>query len=283
MIENTTFLLGIGAQKAGTTWLHDYLNSRDEIFMHPLKEVHFFDAKYRKDLCGYFDAHFAKRLKDRVSILESEGILNDVKFNALMYRVLMSKQPEYYKKYFEDHVEATHKLYGEITPSYSMLNKDAFKKIKDEFPNIKIIFLLRDPIERHISAYKMECKLLNKEIDFESDSFMNSLKSSNFLERTNYKKTITTIESIFDKEDIFYNFFENMFNDKETKKLCDFLNIPFKPGKYDTKLNYSISKQSVSQKTKNYIYEECKDIYNFCLDKFGSNLPVEWSSTKDIS
>src|SRR5215208_108045 len=45
-----TYFVGIGAQKAGTTWLHDYLSSRPDTFMSPIKELHYFDAEFRPDL-----------------------------------------------------------------------------------------------------------------------------------------------------------------------------------------------------------------------------------------
>ena len=39
-----TFLLGVGAQKAGTSWLHDQLNRRRDADFGFLKEYHVFDA-----------------------------------------------------------------------------------------------------------------------------------------------------------------------------------------------------------------------------------------------
>lgn len=62
MLDQKTFLLGVGAQKTGSTWLSDYLGSRSEVFMHPLKEVHYWDYKFRKDICGHFDQQYLKRL-----------------------------------------------------------------------------------------------------------------------------------------------------------------------------------------------------------------------------
>lgn len=38
-----TFLLGVGAQKAGTTWLYDYLNDHPQTDMGLYKEYHLFD------------------------------------------------------------------------------------------------------------------------------------------------------------------------------------------------------------------------------------------------
>ena len=37
-------LLCIGAQKAGTTWLHGMLSQHPDVFRGPMKEVHYFDS-----------------------------------------------------------------------------------------------------------------------------------------------------------------------------------------------------------------------------------------------
>ena len=35
--------IGIGVQKAGTTWLSSILKEHPEIYIHPRKELHYFD------------------------------------------------------------------------------------------------------------------------------------------------------------------------------------------------------------------------------------------------
>ena len=61
-LEGKTLLLGVGAQRAGTTWMHDYLSRSEKIETSPIKELHFFDAWLRPDLCKQFDLSFIKRL-----------------------------------------------------------------------------------------------------------------------------------------------------------------------------------------------------------------------------
>ena len=38
--------LGIGAQKSGTTWLHANLSQHPQIWMPPVKEIHYLDGKW---------------------------------------------------------------------------------------------------------------------------------------------------------------------------------------------------------------------------------------------
>ena len=43
LTTDKTVLFGIGAQKAGTSWLHSVLSSHPECHL-PVKEVHYFDT-----------------------------------------------------------------------------------------------------------------------------------------------------------------------------------------------------------------------------------------------
>jgi hypothetical protein len=50
------FMVGVGAQKAGTTWLFDYLGRHPDVAMSPIKELHYFDQIFRPELCGMLGA-----------------------------------------------------------------------------------------------------------------------------------------------------------------------------------------------------------------------------------
>lgn len=46
--EQNTFVLGIGAQKCGTTWLQDAISKSGKANMGPLKEYHIWNANASK-------------------------------------------------------------------------------------------------------------------------------------------------------------------------------------------------------------------------------------------
>ncbi len=57
--------LVIGPQKAGTTWIHEYLRSRGDISVpRGVKETFFFDRNYHRGL-KWYQRHFRKSEKDR--------------------------------------------------------------------------------------------------------------------------------------------------------------------------------------------------------------------------
>ena len=52
--------IGIGAQRAGTTWAYNCLAQHPEVYMSEKKELHFFYANYSRGL-DWYAAQFAPR------------------------------------------------------------------------------------------------------------------------------------------------------------------------------------------------------------------------------
>lgn len=102
----------IGAQKAGTSWLHEMLCKIPSLSLPIQKELHFWDWHRRKGL-GWYSSQFPSPVG---------------------------------------------KLCGEITPCYMALPKIDVQEIHKLFPDVRIIFLARDLIERAWSALTMELR-----------------------------------------------------------------------------------------------------------------------------
>jgi hypothetical protein len=128
----------VGAQKSGTTTLHAYLKEHPEIIMSARKEVHFFN----KD-------EFFETIEPDYS---------------------------YYHSFFDEELINTQiiglnkKLLGEATPAY-LYCRDAAKRIWQYNPSMKIIIILRNPIDRAFSHWNMEVSR-----GAESLSFSDALK-----------------------------------------------------------------------------------------------------------
>jgi len=131
--------LCIGAHKAGTTWLYQQLDSHPDFWMPPVKELHYFDQLSRVQRGGRprsrdeRDFRFLERLKS------------------------LSAEPdidlENYAQLFEPKASL---LSGDISPNYSTLNSEVIRQVVGYFPNLKVIFLARDPVERVWSHLSME-------------------------------------------------------------------------------------------------------------------------------
>jgi hypothetical protein len=157
--------LGIGAQKAGTTWLHKMLSMHDEIWLPPLKELHYFDRKFPAQEVGsapiskpqqrIIAAHILTRLR-RINPAKLREHLRVRKWPDLVWEIRFLTgdwSDEWYATLFES---AGERLAGEITPAYSCLSERAIFHIHSLMPAAKLILLLRDPIERAWSHANMD-------------------------------------------------------------------------------------------------------------------------------
>lgn len=113
----------IGAGKSGTTSLYRYLEQHPEIYMSPVKEPRFF-------------------------ALEGE----DLNFHGPGDEVLQKSATDIaaYKELFSGVTDE--KAVGEASPLY-LRSPKAPERIKHYLPNIKLIAILRDPVERAYSSY----------------------------------------------------------------------------------------------------------------------------------
>ncbi|TFG24461.1 MAG: hypothetical protein EU529_04170 [Promethearchaeota archaeon] len=129
----------------------------------------------------------------------------------------------YYYKFFS-HC-SKNKIKGEITPSYIYSYYTPFL-IKKNFPNVKILVCLRDPIERAYSHYKYNIEMKGK------FSIYKNLKETikydkEIIDRGLYYQQLKNYYNLFPKEQILVMFYKDLKkNPKEfIKKIYKFLEV----------------------------------------------------------
>jgi hypothetical protein len=134
--------LCVGAQKAGTSWLYRQLEPHPDFWMPPVKELHYLDNLNRTK------RHQRPRANDDRDACFVEAI-NDLSMQSHI-------DLDRYGRLF------SHKgplLSGDISPAYSTLSEEIIQKVVDHFPNLKVVFLARDPVERAWSQLSMGVRL----------------------------------------------------------------------------------------------------------------------------
>jgi hypothetical protein len=131
--------LCVGVHKGGTTWLYQQLDSHPDFWMPPLKELHYLDQ------LGRVQRSSSPRCRDGRDrdFLESMTTLSAKGYLDL----------EHYGQLFEPKGAL---LSGDISPNYSTLSNEVIRRVVRYFPNLKVIFLARDPVERVWSHLSME-------------------------------------------------------------------------------------------------------------------------------
>lgn len=122
----------VGAQKAGTSSLYSWLAKHPDVFPARTKELHFFDTASEPVEISRYWVNFPTRV-----------------------RLAMARWRRRRRV-----------VTGEATPIY-LFDPRVPKMIKRYLPNVKIIILLRDPVERAISHYWMEFNRGNEPLSLE--------------------------------------------------------------------------------------------------------------------
>ena len=158
--------LGIGAQKAGTTWLWTQLKQHSQVWMPHHKEIHYFsrdvmapgggilaESSILRRLTGSARAHALWRgianadLRQSIYARDWDKLKWSLKFH------FQSPSDRWYESLFAGRGTL---LTGEISPSYSMLTDDEVAHIAKRWPYLKILLLLRNPIDRAWSQVRFD-------------------------------------------------------------------------------------------------------------------------------
>lgn len=201
--------LGIGAQRAGTGWLYHNLKNHPDIWTAPVKELHYFDTLTKADslsarlLSSAWWRDVAVRfLRDWVPW--SHGTLQwDFRY------YFGRRNDDWYTSLF---FAAGKRKAGEITPAYSTLDSDTVAHIREIMPDIRIIFMMRDPLDRAWSHAINRLVGVDK-LKFENikeEQFIKHIDSEDSWLRTDYMRTIRNWERHFPTSQIFYGFYDDI-------------------------------------------------------------------------
>ena len=115
---------------------------------------------------------------------------------------------EFYHEFFRP--QKNHKIVGECTPIY-MFWKDSMKRIYDYNSKIKLIIILRNPIERAFSHWNMEVQrkrehrtfwdAINKEVN-NLEKNLNKSRTFSYVERGFYYSQIMEIYKYFERNQL---------------------------------------------------------------------------------
>lgn len=273
--ESVTLCLGVGAQKAGTTWLATYFAMHPAIFMSPIKELHYFDAVWLPERMGKRNRqHLAKFKRLASSIVFDDVASRSPKWvEAGLHYDRLEMVGGGHEKYLEFFAKRIGDLpvAAEITPSYSLLTAENFKQIRGLHGRVKAVFLMRNPTDRVWSALRH----LERRDERVADRFDKLVASRGMMLRSDYGRTLDALSEAFPEEDVFVEFYENLFSEPTIRRLCDFLSIPYHPAPFGTVVNKAKEREMNPDQRKR-VGEMLRPVYDYCHKRFGERLPANW-------
>ncbi|MEO8954890.1 MAG: sulfotransferase domain-containing protein [Ktedonobacteraceae bacterium] len=254
--------LVIGTQRGGTTSLYHYLEELPCIAPATTKEIHFFDRRFNKGLAWY-RGHFPTRLTRQ------------------------------YEQRFRKQAFVT----GEASPSY-LFHPHVPRRIAKALPHVKLIVLLRNPVDRAYSQYYHAVELGFETLPFEAaikdeeerttrerakimqDEHYESyaFKHLSYLSRGIYIDQLQTWMSLFPREQFLILKSEDFYDDpaSSVKQVLTFLDIPesgLKKQNYKQYNNttYSSMDTALRKRLVEYFKPHNARLYDFLGVDFGWN------------
>ncbi len=210
-----------GIEKAGTTSIYNYLKQHPQIYMSPVKETNFFEKDWENVLT-------------EAQAKKPNGIYSLEKYCQL----------------FEAVTDET--AIGEVSPNYLFHYQESVQRIKSVLPEVKLIAILRNPVDRAYSDYLMHIrdvigqpKSLEEQLKHQPQSFT--------LRKGLYFEPLKHYLDAFPKQNIKIYLYDDLCQDavELMQDIYSFLNVDsmFKP---DTSQKSQVA-QVPKNKTLNYL------------------------------
>ncbi len=190
---NLPDFLCIGAQKAGTTWLHKMLQGHRDVFLGPFKEYQFFNSLFvprhrrwtgwhvkmslEKSIRNHLDqkgpTHF-QFLKRLVTLGEDEFM-----FSEDWYRLIYTTPG------------AIGKIKGDITPEYCTIPEHGIEYVQKLLGPVPVVYIIRDPLSRALSQLRMNINRKKTDQKPTKDEWLQLVDDWDIANRGDYQTNIT--------------------------------------------------------------------------------------------
>lgn len=225
-------VLCIGAQRAGTTWLHAALQSHPYVWPSEIKEFHQFDWDGRDSVVGEF------RQRQALAALKgfADGTAGPDREHQVRRLLRHAFPPAHsWENYASMFASAPpDRLACDFTPAYATLDESQVDDIVRMMPHIKVIFILRDPVTRAVSGAIHDLGMAGITAPTEAELLHACLDASNVL-RTDYLRTLDLWRRTLPEGRLLVLFHDDIARDPEgvVNRTCDFLGIDPPPSRGD--------------------------------------------------
>ena len=276
-----TFLLGVGTQKAGTSWLSDYLGRHPQCAVEARAEMHFFDLHLElprfRWLANARLLRLEKQLeKLRARVREDDFLANAPRFTASAKFLAMQGEPELYWRHFEDMVAQNPqaRVVGEITPNYCSITQEGFVRIRAALEAHgyapRVVFLMREPVERIFSEERMKDRRGKHAESTAAQRLRDAMNRQKAGRLTRYEEIVPKLEAVFRPEELFLALYEEFMSEAEVRRLCAFLGVDYVAPELEKKRNASPRTEDPDPADVATLRAHYAATYAFCRERFGA-------------
>jgi len=226
-----TFLLGVGAQKGGTSWLHDHLLASPQ-----------FDPGFRKEyhVSAGLDLPQAAYVRDRIANQARKVVAavaaGEPAPQQPLLRAAFYADPDAYPDYFTGLLHRPGvRLTADITPSYALLGVERLRAVRAAFEQRGVrcvaVFLMRDPVDRVWSSVRMAHRRNpGRSARSAEQRTLEVHRQDYHLLRSRYDLTLDRLDAAFGPDLVHLDLYERLFRPGAVEELSAFLGIdPHEP------------------------------------------------------
>jgi hypothetical protein len=205
--------LVIGTQKSGTTWLDRNLRAHPEIWLPPEKEIHYFNLP--KNIPFTWFVISRDREARRWVLNRMRRACRKVKADPGLFfwywrYYTLPRTKRWYSKLFQPNAG---QLAGEVTPHYAVMPERDITGIRALRNDMKMVYLLRNPIERMWShaAMQFSIKYNHQGIGtMDERAILDFMLKPNNLAHARYSDNLERWEKHFPGDRMFIGFFDEI-------------------------------------------------------------------------
>ena len=224
--------LYIGAPRTGSTWLFRNLQAHPGVWVPPCKNILYFHPRfqiYRLKFLKYFGGDMFKNPDPQIRAwyrhFFTRPVVNDTWYQSLFPQNNIIK--------------------GEIAEAYCSLPEEHITQIRKMTPDVKIIFTMRNPVERAISHAKLGVvKRKKRKLEEVSiNDFISHIDHPDSEARSFYSKTLDLWMKHFPEEQFLIRFYEDLLDmpEKYLEDICNFIGIQYKKSYFNNNMEEIIN------------------------------------------
>lgn len=247
--QDAQFLLGVGGQKCGTTWIYSQL-MRQPWFAHgDRKEYRVFDqanpnlevyaSAFRQHLEQQPDTSVCADITPAYALLET----NDLK------RLRVALEAQHFQ--------------------------------------VRTLFVMRDPLERIWSQVRMHrakgAAIGQDPYPSDQHGIEDMFRRRYVAKRTRYSVTVQQLEQVFHPKDLQLILYEQMFNDDFSTRLSEWLGKPFEPLQLKERIHSTPKREELTAAIQSEVVNHYSDVYAWAEKRFGAHIRQLWNGYKWLS
>lgn len=279
------FLLGAGAQKAGTTWFYRHLKRSAGFVAGFRKEYHVLDVAevpeqtyMRSRVLDLADASVA-RLRDGEPTTPDDA--------HALHRLAMIASRDVYLDYFTGLLARPGAvLTADMTPENALVPAERLRDLRAGFVERGVataaLLLLRDPVERIWSQVRMQHHRTPERFRESPAATLERVHAEQqFAVRTRYDHILTRLEQAFPAEELTVGFYEELFDPAEVARICGRLGVESAPPRLDERANASPGRDDeLPLEIRTAVARHYREVYEFVAGHLGVDVERLWPSSR---